>query len=284
MDRIIGLLGGGQLGQMLCEAAGPLGIKVMILDAEKSPAKQVNARNAHVDGSFTDPEKIRELARQCDILTVEIEHVDTHVLEEIAEQGVDIAVDGKSCKRKVEVQPNWRTLRMIQDKHLQKQHLLEHGVAVAGSVAVESTAEALEDAGGKFGYPYMLKARKDAYDGRGNFPVKSSSDIDEALDTLKGRQLYAEKWAKFKMELAVMVVKTANHPNKYYSTAAYPAVETIHEDSICKLVYAPARGVHHETRKRAQELARKAVASLWGKGVFGVELFLMEDGKPSMSS
>ena len=60
---------------MLCEAAGPLGIKIIALDAENSPAKQVNARNAHIDGSFTDPDKIRELARQCDILTVEIEHV-----------------------------------------------------------------------------------------------------------------------------------------------------------------------------------------------------------------
>lgn len=283
MDRTIGLLGGGQLGQMLCEAAGPLGIKVMILDAENSPAKQVNARNAHIDGSFTDPDKIRELARQCDILTVEIEHVDTYVLEEIAEQGVEVAVDGRSCKRKVEVQPNWRTLRMIQDKYLQKQHLLEHGVAVAEFVAVDSTEEALKNVGEKLGYPFMLKARKGSYDGRGNFPVKAPSDIDEALKVLKDRTLYAEKWAKFKMELAVMVVKTANHPNKYYRTSAYPAVETIQEDSICKLVYAPARGITHETRKKAQELARKAVASLWGKGVFGVELFLMEDGEPFTS-
>lgn len=75
MDRTIGLLGGGQLGQMLCEAANPLGIKVIILDAENSPAKQVNARSSHIDGSFIDAEKIRELARKVDILTVEIEHV-----------------------------------------------------------------------------------------------------------------------------------------------------------------------------------------------------------------
>jgi phosphoribosylaminoimidazole carboxylase len=90
MDRTIGLLGGGQLGQMLCEAANPLGVKVVILDAENSPAKQVNAKNAHINGSFIDAEKIRELAREVDILTVEIEHVDTQVLEEIAENGVEI--------------------------------------------------------------------------------------------------------------------------------------------------------------------------------------------------
>jgi len=80
-----------------------------------------------------------------------------------------------------------------------------------------------------------------------------------------------------------MVVKTEDDASSDgRSTIAYPAVETIHEDSICKLVYAPARGVSEKVQQEAQGLARKAVGSLWGKGVFGVELFLMDDGK-SMS-
>ncbi|KAL3418029.1 phosphoribosylaminoimidazole carboxylase [Phlyctema vagabunda] len=270
MDWTIGLLGGGQLGQMLCEAANPLGIKVVILDAQNSPAKQVNAKNPHVDGSFTDPEKIRELARQCDVLTVEIEHVDTYVLEEVAEKGVEVTgADGRISRKRVQVEPSWKTLRTIQDKYLQKEHLASHDVATAESQAVEP--DQLETVGNAFGYPFMLKARKDAYDGRGNFPVKSATDIPEALNALKGRTLYAEKWANFKMELAVMVVRTPN------TTLAYPAVETIHEDSICKLVYCPPRGISFSVQKKAQDLARKAVGSLWGNGVFGVELFVMED-------
>lgn len=175
MDRTIGLLGGGQLGQMLCEAAGPLGIKIVVLDAENSPAKQVNARNSHVDGSFVDANKIRQLAMQCDILTVEIEHVDTHVLEEIAEKGIEIKIDGKMTWKKVEVQPSWRTLRTIQDKYLQKSHLIMNGVAVAESMEVESTTMSLAKVEKAYGYPYMLKAKKDAYDGRGNFPVQGPS-------------------------------------------------------------------------------------------------------------
>src|SRR5450432_1446194 len=126
MDRTIGLLGGGQLGQMLCEAANPLGIQIIVLDADGAPAKQVNARNTHINGSFKDPDKIRELARQCDILTVEIEHVDTYVLEEIAVRGVDVVIDGRVVKKKVEVQPSWKTLRLIQDKYLQKEHLAKN--------------------------------------------------------------------------------------------------------------------------------------------------------------
>ena len=279
MERVIGLLGGGQLGRMLNEDANRLGIRIIILDAEKSPAKQINAKESHINGSFTDPEKIRELARQVDILTVEIEHVDTEVLEEIAERGVEVTgVDGKKSLKKVEVQPSWRTIRIIQDKYLQKGHLEKNGVPTAFSKPLESTEQALEAFGEEHGYPYMLKARKDAYDGRGNYPVKSASDVNEALISLEGRALYGEKWATFKKELAVMVVKTSDDPSQTLeSTIAYPTVETIHEDSICKLVYAPARGISAKLQIEAQRIARKAVSSLWGKGVFGVELFLMDD-------
>jgi phosphoribosylaminoimidazole carboxylase len=78
-------------------------------DKGDSPAKQISARYPHIDGSFVDGEKIRELAAKCDIMTVEIEHVDTHVLEEIAEVGV--LVDGK--RKKVEVQPSEYPLDFI---------------------------------------------------------------------------------------------------------------------------------------------------------------------------
>jgi phosphoribosylaminoimidazole carboxylase len=266
MNRTIGLLGGGQLGQMLCEAANPLGINVVVLDQENSPAKRVTA-GSHINGSFTDPEKIRELAGRVELLTVEIEHVDTEVLEELANEGV-------------EIQPSWRTIRTIQDKFLQKSHLEKNGVSTAVSKEVVSNEAGLQEIGKELGFPFMLKSRKDAYDGRGNFPVKSPADIKEALETLKNRALYAEKWANFRMELAVMVVKTEDAPStESTGTIAYPAVETIHEDSVCKLVYLPPRGIPIKIQKEAQDLARKAVGSLWGKGVFGVELFLMGDGK-----
>ena len=80
------------------------------------------------------------------------------------------------------------------------------------------------------------------------------------------------EWCDFKMELAVMVVKTKDQ------VLSFPTVETIHEDNICKLTYAPARGVSSEVNKKAQELAKTAVACFWGKGVFGVEMFLTKEG------
>ncbi|THW96487.1 phosphoribosylaminoimidazole carboxylase [Aureobasidium pullulans] len=259
MDKkVVGLLGGGQLGRMFVEAANRLNIQVNILDAAKSPAKQISSHEGHFEGSFKDPEAIEKLSKTCDVVTVEIEHVDTQILEKISSQ--------------VAVEPSWKTIRMIQDKYAQKEHLQEYNVATAQSIPLAgATTEDLEKVGEHIGFPFMLKSRTEAYDGRGNFPVKSSADFDAALKALGSRPLYAEKWANFKAELAVMVVKTKD------GVLAYPTVETVHEDSICKLVYAPARNVSKKVLEQAQELAKKAVACFWGKGVFGVEMFLLDD-------
>jgi len=280
-DRIVGILGGGQLGRMLTEAAHRLNIQVAILDAEDAPAKQINGRQPHVNGSFADPKAIRQLAQECDILTIEIEHVDTEVLEEIA-TGTELRDDWRRVRRrKVEVQPSWRTIRVIQDKYHQKEHFIRRGVNTAESLPLESnTKEEVASIGERLGYPFMLKARTDAYDGRGNYSVHSTTDIGTALQTLGDRPLYAEKWANFRAELAAMVVKTTNSADSnswQKSTLAYPMVETIHEDSICKLVYVPARGIAGKVVAQAQDLARQAVAGFLGTGVFGVEMFLLED-------
>ena len=277
----MGVLGGGQLGRMLTEAANRLNIKIVTLDAEGAPAKQVNARADHVLGSFTDPKAIRHLASRCDILTVEIEHVDTDVLEDLA-NGTATREDWRVVKStKVDVQPSWQTIRVIQDKYKQKQHLIAHEIATAGSVALKrATSEELEDIARKLGYPLMLKSRTEAYDGRGNYPIRSAKDIPHALAVLGDRPLYAEQWADFTVELAVMVVKVQDGSTADWQvvTLAYPVVETVHEDSICKLVYAPARNVPENVIEKAQRLARQAVAGFWGKGVFGVEMFLLDNG------
>ena len=269
MNRTIGILGGGQLGQMLTEAAHNLGICVVTLDRERCPAMKINAAVEHVHGSFADPLAIRRLAERCDILTVETEHVNTSALESLA------AI--------VEIQPNWQTIKIIQDKYNQKLHLSRNGIRVAESlpIAISEVNEVHKVMTTLGGYPCMLKSRTEAYDGKGNYPVKAASYIPDALAKLKGRPLYAEKWAHFKSELAVMVVKTRDGSIDQWQecTLAYPVVETIHEDSICKVVYAPARDVSAPVIQQAQELARRAVATFQGKGVFGVEMFLLEDGE-----
>ncbi|OBT72225.1 hypothetical protein VF21_08728 [Pseudogymnoascus sp. 05NY08] len=254
----VGVLGGGQLGRMMMEAANRLNIQLNVLDAPNSPAKQISAHDGHANGSFTDPPSMRRLAETCDILTTEIEHVDTYALEEVSS--------------KVKVEPTWQTIRTIQDKFNQKEHLSKFDIPMADYRELSNnTAEELAAIGEELGFPMMLKSKTQAYDGRGNYSVKTKADIPAALKALENRPLYAEKWANFTMEVAVIVVKTKD------GVLSYPTVETVQEDSICKLVYAPARKISDEINQQAQALARKTVAAFDGLGVFGVEMFLLPD-------
>lgn len=259
----MGILGGGQLGRMIVEAANRLNIKTVILDAPNSPAKQINATTEHVDGSFANPEHIEKVADKCDVLTVEIEHVDVPTLKKL-----------QSKHPNLKIYPSPETIGLIQDKFAQKQHLVANKIAVAESIPIDSASiESLAKAGDKLGFPYMLKARTMAYDGRGNFVVKGKESITEALKFLEGRPLYAEKWAPFVKELAVMIVRSID--GRVFS---YPTVETIHRDNICYVCYAPAR-VSDSVQLRAKLLAENAVRAFPGCGIFGVEMFYLENGE-----
>ncbi|KAI8684977.1 phosphoribosylaminoimidazole carboxylase [Fusarium keratoplasticum] len=269
---VIGLLGGGQLGRMLQEQAMLLGIELVVLDENNCPTKQINLNEKHVEGSFKDPEKIRELARRCDILTVEIEHINTEVLEEIATKGVE--VDGQV--KKVPVHPSWETLRLIQDKYLQKEHFGKAGIPIAPQISVESgilMQESLQKAAETFGFPFMLKARKGSYDGRGNFKVNGPEDFAEAIKDMGKLSLYAEKFQPFVKELAVMVVRTEDDAGNLKDVYAYPAVETVHEESICTKVFYGK--VSKEVGEKARKVACDVIRTVKGRGVFAVEMFLL---------
>lgn len=275
---LIGLLGGGQLGRMLCEAASPLDIPIAILDEANSSAKQINSHSKHVTGSFKDAAKIRELAASCDVLTVEIEHIETDVLEEIDTKGVQ----GK----KVAVHPSWRTLRLIQDKFAQKDYLGQQGCPIAEQMALvegEGILASMKEASSKFGFPWMLKARKGSYDGRGNFKISGEADLEQAVKEFGRLSCYAEKWVPFEMELAVMVVRTEDAQAKTKRLIPYPAVETVHEDNICSKVFMPPRSASAAVCEKAQKVACGVVEKLWGRGVFAVELFVTKAGASIIS-
>jgi phosphoribosylaminoimidazole carboxylase len=274
---VIGLLGGGQLGRMLQEQAALIGVELVVLDTADCPTKQINQNDKHVTGSFSDADKVRELARRCDVLTVEIEHVNTEVLEEIATKGVE--VDGRM--KKVQCHPSWETLRLIQDKYLQKEHFKKAGISIAPQMAVdsESMVKSLTEASEKFDFPFMVKARKGSYDGRGNFKVDGPGDLKEAVVEMGKLSLYAEKFQPFRKELAVMVLRTEDDDGKLKDVHAYPAVETIHEDSICTKVYYPARDVSEEVCEKARKLASDVIRTVKGRGVYAVEMFVLQDGR-----
>lgn len=255
-SRTVGVLGGGQLGRMMAEAGHRLGIRLAILDPSgpSSPAGQISS--LCIEGAFTDGNKIKELAAISDIITTEIEHVNTEVLEELEKTG------------KI-VRPNAKTIRIIQDKYLQKVHLAAHGIPLPDFMQCPTVDAALE-AGMRYGYPLMLKNKKLAYDGRGNAVAKTEADVAQAFQKLGGSDIYAEKWVPFVKELAVMVVRSPS------TVASYPTVETVQQNNICHLVTAPAQ-VSQMVLQAAGEIASKAIASFDGVGIYGVELFLLPD-------
>ncbi|KAL5488426.1 ADE2 [Sanghuangporus weigelae] len=262
--RRIGILGGGQLGRMLAASASLLNIDVVILDVgDHAPAKQIVSSPphlGHVDGSFADPEKIKELAAKVDVLTVEIEHVDVSVLNEIAESS------------KIAVHPSPATIRTIQDKLAQKDHLSKYNLPVTDYMRVESTPDSIQNAAAQLGLPLMLKSRTLAYDGRGNYVLTDLGEAEEAITALGGRPLYAERLVQLAKEIAVMVVRTS-----LGEIRAYPAVETVHKDNICHIVFAPLRHSNPAVAARARTLAEDTAKTFSGAGVFGVEMFLLED-------
>ncbi|KAG8482648.1 hypothetical protein CXB51_024383 [Gossypium anomalum] len=259
-EKIIGVLGGGQLGRMLCQAASKMAIKVIVLDpSENCPASAL--AYDHMVGSFDDSATVEEFAKGCGVLTVETEHVDVATLEKLEQQGID-------CE------PKASTIRIIQDKYLQKVHFSRHGIPLPEFMEINNLEET-KRAGELYGYPLMIKGKRLAYDGRGNAVAKSEGELSSAIDVLGGfgRGLYVEKWAPFIKELAVIVARGRDN-----SILCYPIVETIHKENICHIVKAPA-DVPWRIRKLANDVAYKAISSLEGAGVFAVELFLTRDGQ-----
>ena len=305
MKKRIGIVGGGQLGRLIAIDAKRLGFTVNIIDpTPNSPAGQVADHQIVAD--YNDEKAIRELAKISDYLTFEIELANANVLNELAAKGLQI-------------NPSAETLSIIKDKLAQKHFLKKAKIPVADFMEIKSTSEPFirhsntgaglqpalkrseasyklapaykiindKDPGQarmtikaeilnvakKFGYPFLLKARFDAYDGRGNALVKKESDIDKGLEKLRGRKLYVEKFIPFIKELAVMVGR-----NSKDEVISYPVVETVHKNNILHFLIAPAR-IDKKIQTKAQQLAEKVMKQLQGAGIFGIEMFLTEDGK-----
>ena len=260
MSKVLGIIGGGQLGMMLSEAAKKMPdhiTKVIVLDpTENCPAAQVGAEQIVAD--FKDKDAIIELSQKSDIITYEIESGDSQVL--------------KSVEKDAEINPSPETLKIIQDKLLQKRFLAENQIPVPEFIEInnlDDVYKTLEE----YGYPALLKARRDAYDGRGNYKIDTKEDVQKAFDYFNGQKLLLEKFVPFKMEVSVIAARNTKGEIK-----TFPLVENIHEHNILRQTIAPAR-VSEKITKNAEEIAEKTMNVLKGAGVFGIEMFVTQDDK-----
>ncbi len=258
--KVLGIIGGGQLGMMLTEAAKKMSehiSDVIVLDPNKNcPASKAGAKQIVAD--FKDKNAIVELSLQSDVITYEIESGDSSVLE--------------SLKTPVSVNPSPVTLGTIQDKLVQKAFLSKNNIAVPEFASIESLSD-LQEKISLFGLPVLLKARRDAYDGRGNFRIENEGQIEYAYKLFEGRQMMIEKAIDFKMEVSVIAAR-----NTHGEIAIYPVVENIHKDNILEMTIAPAR-VSARVSQEADAIARKVMDTLHGAGVFGIEMFVTRNDK-----
>ena len=258
MKKRLGIIGGGQLGMMITEAAQNLSdeiSEITVLDpTENCPAAQAGAKQ--IVGDFKDELAILKLAEQSDIITYEIESGNTDVLS----------------KLKAEIEPSPSTLGIIQDKFSQKTFLSENELPVSQFYEITSLDD-LREKINELGLPVLLKSRRDAYDGRGNFKIASENEIEKAYQHFDGKSLMVEKFVDFKMEVSVIAIR-----NTKGKIATYPLVENIHEDNILKMTIAPAR-VSDDVISDAGEIAKKTMEVLKGAGVFGIEMFIDQNDK-----
>jgi len=258
VKKRLGIIGGGQLGMMITEAARNLSdeiSEITVLDpTENCPAAQVGAKQ--IVGDFKDKNAIVKLAEQSDIITYEIESGNTDVLSNL----------------KADIEPSPSTLGIIQDKLSQKKFLSENGLPVSQFYEIASLDD-LRERINELGLPVLLKARRDAYDGRGNFKITSPDEVEKAYRHFDGKSLMVEKFVNFKMEVSVVAAR-----NTKGEIATYPLVENIHEDNILNMTIAPAR-VSDDVISNAGEIAKKTMQVLKGAGVFGIEMFVDQNNE-----
>jgi phosphoribosylaminoimidazole carboxylase len=294
----VACIGGGQLGWMMGMVAPRLNIQMYFLDpaGPNCPAAAIVPTNRIHTGSLHDAKDLQQFLTtvQPDIVTTEIEHINCDAIQQQWE--VNNALPNST---EFVVRPSCAVIQLIQDKYLQKVHFQSTTQIPIPPFVQCSSVQAILDATSKLGLPIMLKSRTGAYDGRGNAVLQHDhvDAVHEALRQLgvatppddlvssssssssNDLMLYAEGWIDFDYEIAVMVVRSSS------STKCYPAVTAIQQNSICRVVLAPARYISPAIQDRAQQCAMEAIDSLLlpgsdgVSGVFGVEMFVTKTGQ-----
>ncbi len=250
----LGVLGGGQLGRMLIQSAINYNQDIHILDPDpNAPCKDI-AQQFTV-GSLKDYATVYGFGQHCDVITVEIEAVNTEALQKLADEG-----------KKVFPQPH--LLALIQDKRKQKQFYLEHGIPTAEFILTENKAEVIANAAF---LPAVNKLGKEGYDGRGVQVLRRAADLDQAFDAPG----LLEKLIDFDKEIAVTVAR-----NERGEVVAYPAVECAFHPTanLVEFLFAPA-GISPEIEQKAQAIAKDLILKLDLVGILAVELFVTRTGE-----
>lgn len=259
----LGFLGAGQLARMSALEAAKLGISIRSFSDRKELEPLEQLTPFHFKGSFSSADDLIAFANECDVITLENEFIDSSLLQKMVDE------------TGVKLYPSVQSFAAIENKYIEKKTFSEAGIPVCPFRLIEQAKQDLSAFGEEFGWPYLLKSSKGGYDGYGNKTVNTLEEALEAFESLggsAGRDILAEAFVPFELELAVTVARNRQ------GVEVYPCVHSIQEDHICKKVICPAP-VAEETQKMAQDYAVSAMEAIDAIGVFSFEFFLTKDGQ-----
>jgi len=255
----IGILGGGQLGKMLCQAGADWHLPIHILEENHSfPA--ANYATVFHRGNFRSKADVLEFGRKMDIVTIEIEHIDTAALHQLVAEGV-------------KVYPQPEIIDLIKDKGLQKQFYADEGIATSDFSRFANAAEVRDaHAAGTLSLPFVQKARTGGYDGQGVAVIREAAELtDKLLDC----SCVVEDLVDIAKELAVIVTRTPSG-----NISVFPTVEMeFHPTAnLVEFLICPA-AIGSDTDVRAARLAMEVAEKMGIVGLLAVELFLTPTGE-----
>ena len=247
---VVGMVGGGQLARMTAAAAVGLGVTFRVLSESESESAALVTRDVAVGSHLSLPD-VAAFAGGCDVITFDHEHVPGPILAELESAGIL-------------VRPGGSALRYTQDKLAMRETLHALHFPCPRFAAVSSAADVEAFTGGRL--PVVLKAVSGGYDGKGVWVCTSAAEIEDVI--AHGIPLLAEEFVPFRRELAALVARSPSGQG-----AAYPVVQTVQVDGICREVIAPAPGLSPELAVEAEAMGLRIAAELGVTGLLAVELF-----------
>jgi 5-(carboxyamino)imidazole ribonucleotide synthase len=254
----IGILGGGQLGRMTALAARAMGYRVQVLDPDPDCAARPVVDRV-VAAAFDDAAGAAELARACDVITLEIEQIGPAALE--------------AALAHAPLRPGAEVLRIVQHRGRQKRWLAEHGFPV-GPHALVTSADALAGAAATIGPSLFIKSCQGGYDGRSQLRFAAGDDPAEAFAQLGRRESVAEQALDLALELSVLVARRPEGKE----LVVYPPAVNHHERQILAWSVLPGE-LPPEVAREARSIARGIAEELGLEGILAVEMFLLRDGR-----
>jgi len=252
--KTIGVLGGGQLGRMLAQAATRLGYRIHVYEpAANSPAGAV--AHKEVNAPYEDLAALTAFAKECDVVTYEFENVPAAPL--------------KAIEAVTQLRPHWSVLETTQNRSREKRWLRDHKFPHAKFAEGTDVAAGIKEVG----VPCVVKTADFGYDGKGQLKVMTDADIPAAVKKFAGQPVVIEQFIDFACEVSAVVARSPNA-----AVRVFPISENIHTNHILDFSIVPAR-VKPEVAAQAEKLARLIAEKINLVGVMGVELFVTKGGE-----